>query len=523
MDASFGPETQVLWYAPRAHAKPGPRRDRGYLLWPAWAHRVMAPEVRDRPLNPMALAVLRLLAASRLTAKEVASHLAIHPELAAFVVADLQGSGYLDPNAGLTGRGRALLDDERDAALSLVPGWVFRDPWGEDLWPFVARDLSPAQTSINDRGYPDLDLGTTGKPWTQRAFMQRPPEGAAPRAPEAREILRAIDQQRRIARRLGRDARSRFWEEDGPDLFDPKRVDLARISEIEAEAHPVYLATFLYVPQDGPDQELDWHVCDFFGRGNSLDLRRRIVDVADEQPYLARELDRVIGRTVVANDFSDYRQRERQRLSEAQLLLDRALSLDVRRQPIQGALARMLDAWLELRELDAFADGRRCDGVLSECRKVLEGLFAGLRQDWPLTGLWRRIPKDGAVRAAEYRAVAREVGFARLPEPLQQVPPNQLRAVTDYADSWRLRPLVLATLLGARDEAEHPMRGAATRRPDLLDLIESVASLAGGASHHGAGPDIGQAEIGSAVEKTLIVVGSLLGLPVCPITEVAAQ
>jgi hypothetical protein len=523
MDASFGPETQVLWYAPRAHAKPGPRKDRGYLLWPAWAHRVMAPEVRDRPLNPLALAVLRLLAASRLTAGEIASHLAIHPRLAAFVVTDLKGSGYLNEAADLTDLGRTRLEEERDAALSLVPGWVFRDPWGEGLWPFVARDLSPAQTTINDRGYPDLALGTTGKPWTQRAFMQRPPEGAAPRAPEAREILRAVDAQRRIARRLGRDARSRFWEEDGPDLFDPKRVDLARIAEIEAEAHPVYLATFLYVPQDGPDQELDWHVCDFFGRGNSLDLRRRIAEVADGQPHLARELNRVIGRTLVASDFAGYRQRERQRLSEAQLLLDRALTLDVRRHPLQGALTRMLDAWLELWELDAFADGRRCDGVLSECRKVLEGLFAGLRADWPLTGLWRRIPKDCAVRAAEYRAAAKEVGFAKLPEPLQQVPPNQLRAVTDYADSWRLRPLVAATLLGAWDEPKHPMRGAATRRPDLLDLIESVASLAGGASHHGANRGMGEAEIRSAVDKTLIVVGSLLGLPVCSITEVAAQ
>ncbi|NCA90181.1 MAG: hypothetical protein EOM92_15105 [Gammaproteobacteria bacterium] len=522
MAASFGPETQVVWYAPRAHAKPGPRRDRGYLLWPAWAHRVMAPEVRDRPLNPLALAVLRLLAASRATAREVAIHLAIHPELAAFVVADLQGSGYLDPNAGLTGRGRALLDDERDAALSLVPGWVFRDPWGEGLWPFVARELSPAQTSINDRGYPDLELGTTGKPWTQRAFMQRPPEGAAARAPEAREILRAADQHRRIARRLGRYARSHFWEEDGPDLFDPKRLDLARIAEIEAEAHPVYLATFLYVPQDGPDQELDWHVCDFFGRDNSLDLRRRIVEVADGQPLLARELDRVIGKTVVAKDFADYRQRQRQRLAEAQLLLDRALTLDIRRHPIQGALARMLDAWLELRELDAFADGRRCDSVLSECRKVMEGLFAGLRNDWPLTGLWRRIPKDRALRDAEYCAATKEVGFARLPDLWRKVWPDQLSRVTDSANTWNLRPLLMATLLGAQNEPEHPLRRAAIRRSDLLDLIESVVNLGGGASHYRAGQHDGEAEVRSAVDKTLVIVGSLLGLPVCSISEIEA-
>ena len=516
MDSSFGPETQVLWYDPRDHAKTGPRNDRGYLLWPAWAHRVMAPEVRDRPLNPLALAVLGLLAASRLTAKEVASHLAIHPELAGFVVTDLQGRGYLDRTAALTERGRTLLEDERDAAVNLVPGWVFRDPWQERLWPFVARDLSTAETTINDRGYPDLKLGTTGKPWTQRAFMQLPPPDAAPKAPEAREILEAVDKQRRIARRLGRTGRSRFWDEEGPDLYDPKRMDLTRIAEIEAQAHPVYLATFLYVPQEGPDQEMDWHVCDFFGRDNNLDLRRRIIEVAEGQPLLARELDLVIGRTP-DNDFAGYLQRASQRWSRAQLLLDQVFTLDIRLHPLHDALGRLLDAWLELQELDAFADDRKCDGVLNECRKVLEGLFAGLREAYPLTGLWERIPRDETLRAAKYRSAALSLGFASLPNPLEQVPPNQLRAVTDYANSWRLRPLVMATLLGARDDPAHPMRAAATRTPDLLNLIESVASLAGAASHHGAGNALTPADVQATVNKTLSIVGSLLGLPVCPI------
>ena len=523
MDASFVPEAQVLWYAPRSHAKLGPRNDRGYLLWPAWAHRVMAPEVRERLLNPLALAVLGLLAASRLTAKEVANHLAIHQELAAYVVADLQGSGHVDGAAAVTDRGRTLLDDERDAAVNLVPGWVFRDPWRDGLWPFVARDLCPAVTSLNDRGYPDLELGTTGKPWTQRAFMQRPPQDAAPRAPDAREILRAVDEQRRLTRRPGRTRRPQLWDEEGPDLFDPKRVDLERITQIEAQAHPVYLTTFLYVPQEGEDQEMDWHVCDFFGRDNSLDLRRLIVEVADGQPPLARELDRVIGGTLIDSDFASYQQRERQRLAQAQLLLERVLTPDVRQHPLQRSLTQMLDAWLELRDLDASANGRRCDGVLSECRKVLEGLFAGLRETYPLTGLWKQIPGDETLREAEYRSAALSLGFTGLPIPLQKVPTNQLKAVTDYANSWRLRPLVTATLLGARNDPDHPLWAAAARTPELLVLVDSVANLAGGASHHGAGNAMTSVDVQATVNNTLNIVGSLLGLPVYPITEVEAQ
>ncbi|WP_295404465.1 hypothetical protein [uncultured Thiocystis sp.] len=523
MDALFDTETQVLWYEPRAHANPGPRKDRIYLLWPAWAHRVIAPEASDRPLNPLALAVLGIFAASRLTAKELAIHLGIQHELAAFIVADLHGSGYLDRTATLTHRGRELLDDERDTALHLVPAWVFRDPWRESLWPFIARDLSPAVTAINDQGYPDLEFGTTGKPWTQHAFMQLPSNDISPKMPEAREILRAANEQRRIAKRLERTRRSRFWDEDDRDLIDPKRVDLRRIVDIEAQAHPVFLATFLYVPQEGSDQEIDWHVCDFFGRENSLDLRRLIVDVADQQPRLAQQIDRVIGRTMIDNSFADYQRRARQRLSDAQLRLDRILTLNIRLHPLHESLVRMLDAWLEVQELDAFADARHCDNVLSECRKVLEGLFAELRETYPLNGIWKRVPEDKETRAARYRSAARDLGFTNIPQALLHVPRNQIRSVTDYKDSARLRPLVLATLLGAQDNPKHPLHGIAASSPELLELVDAMAKLAGGASHYGTNQVLNAADVNASVDKTLSIVGSLLGLPVCPITEFESE
>jgi hypothetical protein len=512
MDASFGLETPVLWYGPRAHAKAGPRKDRIYLLWPAWAHRVMAPELMDRRLNPLALAVLRLLAASRLTARELADRLGVHAEFAAFVVADLQGSGYLDDNFALARRGQELLEDARDAAARLVPGWVFRDPWRGWLWPFIARELAPAATSIGERGYPELNLGTTGKPWIQRAYMQRPPGDATPKGPDAREILRAAREQRRIAKRLARTDRDLFWDEDGPEPFDSKRVDLKRVAAIEPQAHPVYLATFLYVPQEGPEREIDWHVCDFFGRADSLDLRRLLIDVADKQPHLANQLDRAIGRTLIGTDFSGLIERDRQRRARAQLLLDAVLTVEIRRDAVHTPIVRLLDAWLEIGELDAFADPRRGDNVLRECRTVLEALFAGLRERYPLTGVARGLARDNATRAAYYRAAAAAVGFAGLPGPLQKIPPNQISAVADYADSWRLRPLVMATVLGARDQANHPLRAAAVERPDLLERIERVAGLAGGASHHGSDGSLGRVELASALDDTFRIVGSLLGL-----------
>lgn len=525
MDVSFGPETPVLWYAPRAHANPGPRNERVYLLWPAWAHRVLAPEVRRRTLNPLALTVLRLYHAARLTAAEVAVHLGVRWELAAYVTADLQGSGYLDDNWAVTERGRELIDDETEVATKLVPGWVFRDPWSERLWPFVAREWSPAETTINDRGFPVLQLGTTGKPWVQSAHLQRADSRAAPKAPETREILRVAREQQRIDRRLARGGGFAF--DDELDTFDPQRLDLNRIIEIEPDAHPVYLTTFLYVPHDGADQELDWHVCDFFGRENCLELRRQVIKVAEREPHLAHQVDRVIGRTLLSKDWDDYLQRQRQRRSKAQVALDVVLSIDVRRHPIHAALVELLDAWLEWREVDKHAgeqgDVRKRKAVLLECRTVLEGLFVELRKTHSLKGIWKPVEQhDAVLRKARYLSAAKSVGFSGLPDALESISKNHIKSVADYDNGHRLRPLLMATILGAARNPDHPLRAAAAAMPELLEKLNAVAELAGGeAAHYGTGSTIvAEQKVHSAVDDTLRIVGSLIGLPVHSIMEI---
>ena len=163
MVASFGSETPVLFYGPRAHANPGGRNDRVWVLWPAWAFRVIAPEFRRRPFNALQKAVLGVLRASRHTAVELGERLGIHPELAAFVVTELQNQNRVDDKWAVTRRGIELLDEEREESTSLAPGWVFRDPWNDHLWPFVAPSLEYARTAQDERDRVVLDLGTTGE------------------------------------------------------------------------------------------------------------------------------------------------------------------------------------------------------------------------------------------------------------------------------------------------------------------------------------------------------------------------
>ena len=167
MAASFGPDTPVLDYGPRAHADPGRRNDRVWLGWPAWAFRVVAPKLRSTRLNALQKAVLGVLRASKLTAAELGNRLGIHRELAAFVVADLRESACVDSKWAVTETGIGLLEEEQAESAELVPGWVFRDGLSERLLPFVAPALEYARMLAGDGPFRSLDLGTTGSPWRQ--------------------------------------------------------------------------------------------------------------------------------------------------------------------------------------------------------------------------------------------------------------------------------------------------------------------------------------------------------------------
>ena len=517
MAASFGPETPILSYGPRAHANPGRRNDREWLFWPAWAFRVVAPEFRSRDINALQKAVLGVLRASRLTAIELGECLGVHQELAAFVVTELQAQNRIDSEWEVTTHGIELLEKEYEESANFVPGWVFRDPWNGNLWPFVAPSLEYARTAQDQKGYPVLELGTTGKSWRQRAWMQVPPDEQRAEPPDAREILRAVLQHKRLGRRS---QHLEVWEPEDIETAAVVGVDLNRISSIEAEPEPVFLSSYLYVPQDGEDRDSDWYACDFFGRGSDQVLRRLVIRVAKKEQHLAGRLDRLLGRTLYYNNFDEYRCIVEKRTSNARMLLEQTLTIDVNHHNIDESLMEVIEGWLEIRYLAEAASQRHQRNVLMSCRRTLEQLFSDVAKRWPLAGMAGRLCGDRELNVATLQAAADDVGLTELPEILCRVPPGHVRSVSDYDDSWRLRPLVVATLLRAVDEEGHPLRSAGKKAPDLLARIESIAKLGGEAAHGGGNELIDLDSVDMSVRETLSIVGLLLNLPVRPIEEV---
>src|SRR5437870_4370092 len=102
MAHGFDPTCRVLSFDPRAHARPA---ERAYLLWPAWAYHVVAPEAREQTLNFLQRTVLGLCQAGVRTAAEVEELLGVALDLAALLVYQLQSLGLIDDQARLTKEG----------------------------------------------------------------------------------------------------------------------------------------------------------------------------------------------------------------------------------------------------------------------------------------------------------------------------------------------------------------------------------------------------------------------------------
>ena len=521
MGASFGPETPLLSYGPRAHADPGGRNDRVWLGWPAWAFRVVAPEFERRRLNALQKAVLSILRASRLNAAELGKRLGINRELAAFVVADLHGQQRVDEDGKVTQNGIELLEGEAAESAKLVPAWMFRDALRGQLLPFAAPALEYARTVPNERGFPMLDLGSTGSPWQQSAWRLRepseaPPEIPTPTIPTPAEILNVARRSQRI---------QRLWQQVGvhedDDLDEPsvETVQLDRLTSIEPEPQPVYLVTFLYTPR-GNDADGDWHVCEFFGRGHDPSLRQCVMDAAKTDNRLTQQLDRRLFAFTRHHDLKGFQTAVRQRDRQAGRLLVRVLTIDIENHPaVAQPLREMLDAYLEWRDVQNGGNSRLHRNVLMECRRTLEALFADLARRHPLTGMDVLLScGDREFNETLLQATAKALGLNPLPNALGRVSRGQIRAVSNYADSWRLRPLVAATLLRARDDATHPLALAAKSAPDILERVERVTEHGGKAAHR-SDRSADRAPAQQIVQDTLYIAGLLLQLPTQPLEE----
>ncbi len=533
MAPSFSPETQALDYRPRAHVFAGPRNDREYLMWPAYAFRVVAPQPSPGRLNLLQKAVLTALAARRLSADELSEWLGLGMEhdrtdlgvkerqgadLASYVVDELRFKRFLDQDLRPTQQGEIALEEELEAAERLEPAWVFRDPFSGELWPFLCPSLSSARLLHEGDRWPTLDLGDENRPFRIKAWWQLPPRDADGSAPLAREVLH-VSRNHMLRQRRSMDLVLHEGVRPGMGVEGDLKV-LERLTCIEQRPVPVFLLTYLFVPHAGAEEGQAWHACEPFGRGSDLAFKRQLCRVAEQDTNFKAVLDRLVRRTIM-----DSHRRMAGMVANTGELAERTLAglltAEFRNTPVHEPLKEALEAWLELETLEDGGSRWRQRSVLTACRISLERLFASLRAAWPLAGVQDQVSTDREVNSALLEGVATDLGLELpLPGSLGAVTPRQLEAVTEFNAHSKLRPLVVGTMLAACRDGAHPMWQAAVQVPDLVHRVDEVANRTGPQVHDSQQGAPGLSQIEQCIDHTVAVAGALLGYPARTLKQV---
>lgn len=519
MAFAFSPDNPVLNFGPRAHER---YQERSYLCWPAWAYRVVAPRVRQRDLNVLQRAVMGLCRAGMIRADEQAEHLSVHRDLTAFIMSELRGLGHLEASGVPTQHGIKVLEDDTVESHEMAAGFVFQDPWNGDLWPRFADRLVYCDREFNEAGFPVLLFGSTGKPVRKRACTVLPRIDLAPSCPSASAVVEAVARHRR-ALRFKRDDEA---DNEAASDFSASGIQISRVSFVEEAPQPVFLISYLYLLAS-EDASSDWYACDPFGLGQSPRLRRRVESLMHEDPKLYSTVDQLVGSSIFAG-LEEQKKWYESLEQRARIKVEHRLTVDIQLHGAFRELLAMEAAHQEMLELGGSCPDRKVDEVLRSGVKVLESLFGDLSVEHPLDGVWHRLflartdPRtgkhywspqmDNELCRAICSAAIHSVGFPiPAPQALTNAKPGQIRAVAEYGDTWRLRPLVMATLLCASQNEAHPLRRAAQKHPRLLESIDGIASRGGGAGHAG-GARLSAAEAGEHAQQVYDVVAAILDL-----------
>jgi hypothetical protein len=510
----FRQRPKVLYYGPRAYGRDreGPVH-REYVLWPAWAYQVLAPELRKRTLNTFQKAVLGFCRAGLVDAQSIGDKLVLSTDLILFILAELKELGYLEEGSVVADKGEKALDEGLAYDGEPVMGYVFQDPWTGDLFPWLADEMRSNEYEQRGRVI-EVSVPSEKGMRSIRTLPIEPGYSQPVDYPTYDGVLNAI-------RRCGSRQRDEWLWEDPDDDYEPSKVwsrPLIDTVSFLGEPEAVYLVTFLYVPSG--HEGLGWYAADPFGLGISTQLHYRVERVRKQYPLLDEKLERMeSGDTRLFGEQGP----SLEKLQEMAVgEVTRRLSPNIQEHVAFESIVTMERVRQEVACLGSDCPPERLKWALRLCVQSLESVFGALAGKFPLESVWKRVhvarespqtgvvdfrpQQDGEWLKATYRSALLAVGFEEpIPDALLSVKPGQIRAVAEFGELWRLRPLVCATALAAQGDADHPLHGAAREDPRMLRAIDEIASLGGQAGHAGS-EEVTLDDVNALVERTYEVV-----------------
>lgn len=387
-----------------------------FILIPALAYKVSAPEKKSTELNALQKVVLRFFLAGEYRRGEISKRLNIHEEFAAFIINELQKKGLIDLKGAITENGRDILALEEVHSDKLVTGWILKDAIQNRLWPRIVEEYTRIET-ISESGKTKVELGTPGKPRTEQCYTITKPSPNSS-LPNPNEIMEAVYHNGRdfdFYNRMSK--RNKKNTEDVDSRHYSKPEDLRRVEIIDPTPRRVHLLSYIYIAKEDPSR---FFAADPFGMGNS----RFFFDSLRVERKKNRGLDNFLNRYVEANRQSVI---ERSGLSSDELEAANREALKNRYGWTQSRLSgfscimydplfnvEMQYALLEVNDKNNRATDSYTKALLNQCRSSFEALIVAMFDRYPPHEPWKIFYKEKAGKKGNPEPKSRDIAFVEL-------------------------------------------------------------------------------------------------------------
>jgi len=438
------------------------------FLWPVRVWKVLYPTKRVLKLNLFQQAILGLARARCQDSSEMAELLGLDGELVAFIIAtQLIPNGWMTTLGAVTPQGERVLEEAQDASEEVRMGYAYQDAISGNWLPRFTEELPEIEAKrIDERGYPiflrDLDSGKEDRPFRLNHFRE-----------SALDIGALFDAFERY--RTDHDHAKQRDDEL------PTRVRIESLSFVEDSAQPMWLWTWIFPDEAGPQP---WLVADPFGLQQAASwLRKPLQEVLPRNDGLARYIADTVGVARPNNLPVAQWLRSLENEIDLTLLADYNWS---RKVPIvEGYLASVL------RRRSVLASQERSwqedvTSLLIETHNLAESVLQWLLKAYPPD--IRRLPhwkdqrdwKDG-----EAQYYLRFFNLSCLTDDvIKRLSTQRLDQVRTAAKlgSSSLKALLFAGLLGTVDQVGHPFLNLSDdelRLSRLLDMADARNKKAG--------------------------------------------
>lgn len=486
MQPVFDRTTPVVDFGPTAQPLGGTRK---WVLWPAFAYKVLLPAPRDSAFNLFQRTVLDLCRAKVRAPSEIQARLVLPEELVTFILEQLQGMGLLDEANAPTPRAVRLLDEEDDSFEAEEAGYVFVDAHSGRPWPrFHQGSLPFIPAELEHGSSARLTRGSEGHPEYVRATVLWPaPNTRTARTPTAFEILKAARHHHRRQRAFAREwTGADLPDEVSSTLGEPGRESVKRVKLVNSTPEPVLVTAFFLAPRDARHHA--WLITDPCGLGLSDVLREEARRLARDDKGKVRELiEQLTGEAwhVDERDLA-YFLEEANRAAAERVSRHLGQAVNVLPAEVVQRLAQA-EGRLDAARTHSSATTKAIDDFLGHVYAAIEGVFGWLVALFPQRSVLAALADTAPANAQLLRRVAAAQGFSTSERTasLLAVPRNTVTGALLRGNN-SLPGRLAAALLAAQQRDDHPLRTLAVTFPQALEFLSYLGRLRNDASHNTA-------------------------------------